>query len=264
MVQRKRVKVTVVTPSFNQAHYLDKTIKSILGQKGDFELEFIVMDGGSTDGSVEVLKKYGKKIQWVSQKDKGQSDAINQGWKKATGDIIAYLNSDDLYESGAIQKVVNFFEKNPKIGWVYGQTRIIDEKGKEIRKWIKRYRHWLGAKYSYNKLLMENYVAQPSVFFRRQILNDCGYLDEKQHLVMDYEYWLRIGRKHKGKFLDKPIARFRWYRQSKSGSMFVKQFRQELNVAKKYARGKRWPIFVHTINYYKIITVYRLMQLLSK
>jgi glycosyltransferase involved in cell wall biosynthesis len=260
----KKVKVSVVTPSFNQAGFIIKTIKSVLSQKGDFELEYIVMDGGSTDGTVDILKKYGKKINWVSKKDKGQSDAINKGWRKATGDIVAYLNSDDMYERGAIQSVVSFFRNNPDIDWTYGKCKIVDEKGKEIRKWIKWYRHLLGQKYSYNKLLTENFVAQPSVFFRRKILNDCGYLDAKQHLIMDYEYWLRIGQKHKGSFINKPIAKFRFYRTSKSGSMFVKQFRDELKTAKKYARGKKWPVFVHTLNFYKIILIYKILELIKR
>ena len=261
---KKKIKVSVVTPSYNQADYIDKTIKSVLSQKGDFELEYIVMDGGSTDGTLSILKKYGKRIQWVSKKDKGQTDAINKGWKKSTGDIIAYLNSDDLYEPSAIQRAVKFLKTHPDVDWVYGQCKIVDEKGKEIRKWIKWYRHLLGRRYSYNKLLKENFVAQPTVFFRRGILEDCGYLDIKHHLNMDYDYWLRIGKKHKGAFIDAPIAKFRFYRQSKSGVMFVQQFRDELNGAKKYGGDKKWCIFVHTINFYKIITIYKILRLFRR
>ena len=226
---QKKTKVSIATPSYNQAGYIEQTIKSVLSQKGDFELEYIIMDGGSTDRSVAIIKKYAEKhpcaIKWVSEKDKGQADAINKGWKMATGDIVAYLNSDDMYEPGAIQHAVRFLEKKPDVDWVYGQCRIVDEKGKEIRRFIKWYRHLLGRNYSYDKLLKENFIAQPSVFLRKKVLKDCGYLDPKQHLIMDYEYWLRIGKKHKGAFINAPIAKFRFYRQSKSGSMFVKRFR---------------------------------------
>ncbi len=256
-----KIKVSVITPSYNQAHFIEETIKSVLSQKGDFELEYIVMDGGSTDGTVDILKKYGNKIKWVSEKDKGQADGINKGWKIATGNIIAYLNSDDAYEPGAIQAAVDVFKKHPEIGWVYGKCRIVDENGKNVRGFIKWYRHAIGRNYSYNMLLTENFVAQPTVFLRKKIIDDMGYLDANQHLVMDYEYWLRIGRKYKAMFINKYISRFRIYKQSKSGSMFVRQFREELNVAKKYAQGNKWLIFVHTFNFYKITISYRIISL---
>ena len=254
------IKVSVITPSYNQAQFIEETIKSILSQKGDFELEYIITDAGSTDGTIDILKKYGKRIKWVSEKDKGQADGINKGWKMATGDLIAYLNSDDAYEPGAIQAVVKFFKNHPKIGWVYGKCRIVDENGKDVRGFIKWYRHLLGRKYNYNKLLTENFVAQPTVFLRRKILDDLGYLDIKQHLVMDYEYWLRIGRKYPARFINKYLARFRIYKKSKSGSMFVQQFRDELNTAKRYAQGKKWLIFLHTFNFYKIIISYKIIN----
>ncbi len=255
-----KIKVSVITPSYNQAHFIEETIKSVLSQKGDFQLEYIIMDGGSNDGTVEILKKYDKKIKWVSEKDDGQADAINKGWKMAAGDIVAYLNSDDSYEPGAIQAAVDVFKKHSEIGWTYGKCKIVDEKGKEVRKFIKWYRHTIGRKYNYNMLLTENFVAQPTVFLRKKIIDDLGYLDASQHLVMDYEYWLRIGKKYKAMFIDRYISRFRIYKESKSGSMFVRQFREELNAAKKYANGKKWPIIIHTFNFYKITLSYRIIN----
>jgi glycosyltransferase involved in cell wall biosynthesis len=260
----RKIKVSVVTPSYNQADYIEATIKSVISQKGDFELEYIVIDGGSTDDTIKILKKYENRMKWISEKDKGQTDAINKGWKRAAGDIIAYLNSDDTYEPGAIQRAVKFLSENPEIDWVYGKCRIIDEKGKEIRRWIKWYRHILGRRYSYDKLLRENFVAQPSVFIRRRVMDDCGYLDVKQHFVMDYEYWLRIGRKHKAAFIDAPIANFRFHRRSKGGARFEQQFKDELNTAKRYAAGKRWPIFLHKLNFYKIITIYKILRAVNR
>lgn len=253
------MKISIIIPSFNQAEYIERTLQSILQQEGDFQLECIVMDGGSTDGTVEILKSYDEQIQWVSEKDEGQADAINKGWKKATGDVIAYLNSDDTYEPGAFQKVVEYFQQHPDTMWLYGKCHVVDQNDKPMRKWITAYKNFLLRKYSYNKLLAENFISQPATFLRRQLLEEVGYLDPKQHFVMDYEYWLRIGAKYAPGVVPSYLANFRWYPESKSGATFYRQFREELEVAKQYAK-KRWPIWLHYFNYYKITTVYTLMM----
>ncbi len=226
------MKISIITPSFNQAQYIEQTIQSVLSQKGDFHLEYIIIDGGSTDATLDILKKYTGKISWTSEKDRGQSDAINKGFKKATGDIIGWLNSDDLYEPDTLNNVARFFKKNPAVKWVYGKCRIIDEKNREIRRGVTFYKNLLLRKYSYNKLLAENFISQPAVFFRREILDDIGYLDLNQHIVMDYDFWLRIGKKHPAGVINKYLASFRWYTDSKSGSLYKRQFRDEFNVAK--------------------------------
>lgn len=269
------MKISIVTPSYNHAEFIEKTIVSILSQAGSFELEYIVMDGKSTDGTKEILKKYEellknkkwdiecKKIDfiWKSEKDKGQSDAINKGLKIATGDVVAWLNSDDTYLPHALETVIKFFARKPEVMWAFGKCRIIDKEDKEIRRWITAYKNLRLGNYSYDKLLEENFVSQPATFWRRKAMDEVGVLDEEHHLVMDYEYWLRLGAKFKGGFVNKYLANFRWYPQSKSGGSFIDQFRQDLQVAKKYAKGKKWPIFLHNINHYKIITIYTLMSL---
>ena len=122
----KIMKISIITPSYNQAQFIERTILSVLNQ--DYkDIEYIIMDGGSTDGTVEILKKYSDHIIWKSEKDNGQSDAINKGLKMATGDIVAYLNSDDTYQPGAFKEVATFFEKNPDKKWVYGKCLIINE-----------------------------------------------------------------------------------------------------------------------------------------
>ena len=257
------MKISIITPSYNQGNFIEETIQSVISQKGSFELEYFVIDGGSKDRTVDILKKYEGKLSWISEPDNGQTHAINKGLKKATGDIIAYLNSDDIYELGALRKVVHFFQKNPEKKWGYGKCRIINENGKEIRKWITSYKNFLLKKYSYNKLLSENFISQPATFFRRELLDEIGFFDEKQHLVMDYEYWLRIGEKYDAGVIDEYLADFRWYTTSKSGGNFKKQFKEELYIAKKYAHGKKLPILLHAFNYYKIVGMYSLLRFLQ-
>ena len=222
------MKISITTPSYNQADYIEQTIRSICSQKGDFELEYFIMDGGSTDNTVEVIKKLEKEYQdspvnfnWVSEKDKGQSDAINKGWSRSTGDIIAWLNSDDFYEPNTFQIVSDFFRQNPDVMWIYGKCPIIDTNNKLIRRPIALYRHLLGKNYSYAKLLAENFVAQPTVFIRKKVIDEFGLIDVDDYRVMDYEFWLRIGKKYPGKFINKNLARFRLHDQSKSGTGFV-------------------------------------------
>jgi len=266
------MKISIITPSYNQVEYLEETIKSVISQKGDFEIEYIIMDGGSTDGSIEIIKKYAKLLReskrmtfiWKSEQDKGQSDAINNGLKVSTGGIIAYINSDDVYSPNSFKKIISFFNKNKNVGFVYGKCKIINEKGKEIRQIIKWYRTLIGLRYNYGGLLIENFIPQPATFWRRKVYEDFGGFDVKHHLCMDYEYWCRIGQKYKGKFINKYLANFRWYASSKSGEMYKKQFKQELEIAKKYAKGRyKLNILIHKFNYWKIVLVYDLMGLLG-
>jgi glycosyltransferase involved in cell wall biosynthesis len=257
------MKISVITPSFNQAQFIERTVQSVLSQ--DYpNVEYIVMDGGSTDGTIEVLKKYSDKIIWKSEKDNGQSDAINKGLKIATGDIVAYLNSDDTYEPGALKKVADFFENHQEKKWVLGKCRIINANDQEIRKPITFYKNLFLKRYSYGKLLAENFICQPAVFWKRELLNEIGYLNENEHFCMDYEYWLRIGKAYEPGFIDDNLANFRYYSTSKSGSVNKKQFADELRIAKKYAQGRIFPIVLHKINYYKITLIYALIRILVK
>lgn len=256
------MKISIITPSYNQAEYIEKTIESVLSQKRDFELEYIVMDGGSTDGTIGILKKYEKRLNWFSEKDKGQSDAVNKGFRRATGDIIGWINSDDLYEPGAFQKVVSFFENNPDKKWVYGRCRIIDEEGREIRRLITLYKNILSWRYNYGVLLTENYISQMTVFFRREIFDVVGYLDLNERMVMDYDYWLRIGKHYPAGVIHDYLADFRWHNKSKSGTDYRQQFFDEYRAAKKHANGRKFALWLHKMNMWKIIISYDAMRLL--
>ncbi len=271
-------KISIITPSFNQEEFIERTILSVLNQKWDFELEYIIMDGWSTDKSLEIIKKYDellktwkykihcKNIDFIykSEKDNWQSDAINKWLKIATWDIATYLNSDDTYINGALQKVTqNLWTSNKK--WCYGKCKIIDKEDKEIRKWITFYKNIVWKKYSYSKLLSENFISQMTVFWKREVMEEFWYFDINEHLCMDYEYWLRIWQKYDPLYIPEYIANFRFYHTSKSGSMFTKQFTQELELARKYANWNyKFSLFLHKFNYYKIIIIYKVLSFLKK
>ncbi|MDO9231853.1 MAG: glycosyltransferase family 2 protein [bacterium] len=254
------MKISIITPSFNQVKFIERTIQSVLSQNYP-DLEYIVMDGGSTDGTIEVLKKYSDRIIWKSESDAGQSNAINKGLKMATGDIVAYLNSDDTYEPEALKKVAEFFQNNPDKKWVYGKCKIIKENDQEIRKPITFYKNLLLKKYNYAKLLSENFISQPATFWKREIHSKIGFFDENEHYCMDYEFWLRIGKKYPAGVINAYLANFRYYATSKSGSVNKKQFQDELRLAKKFGADHLLSILVHEFNYYKIVFIYQILNI---
>jgi len=259
------LKISIITPSFNQASFIVRALDSVQFQRGDFELEHIVVDGGSTDGTVETLRNYGGVIRWVSEPDDGQADALNKGISMASGDVIGWLNSDDVYYPGALAKVAEIFAAEPQTQWLYGKVRIIDEHDREIRRPITWYKNLRMRRYSYPKLLAENWISQMGVFWRRRAGEQVGQFRKDLHYCMDYDYWLRLGANWPGRFVDAYLAAFRWYTTSKSGAGFFDQFREELDVAKSHAAGAyRWSILRHRINYYKIVGAYWLMSLFRR
>jgi glycosyltransferase involved in cell wall biosynthesis len=177
--------VSIVTPSYNQAQYLEQTLRSVLEQ--DYpRIEYIVIDGASIDGSVEIIKKYGKQLAyWVSEKDSGQAEAINKGFSRATGEIVAWLNSDDFYFPGAIKSAVKAFVSHPEVGLVYGDTVAVDEKGEAIH--YPKYAQW-----DLDNLLTFNIIGQPAVFMRRDVLLKAGFLDPSFHFLLDHQLWIRM------------------------------------------------------------------------
>jgi glycosyltransferase involved in cell wall biosynthesis len=180
--------ISIVTPSFNQGQYIEETILSVLKQ-GYPNIEYIVVDGGSTDNTIEILKKYESQIQWVSEEDRGQADAVNKGIKMATGEIIGWLNSDDTYEPGCVQKVVECFLKSPEIVLIYGNGRQMNQEGKNIKPLIVN-------KITFEKLSKKNKLLQPSIFFKKEAIENIGYLNPDLHFVMDFELWVRFFKRH--------------------------------------------------------------------
>jgi len=195
--------VSIITPSFNQARYLEATIQSVLSQ--DYaRIEYFVVDGASTDGSVEIIRKYADRLSgWVSEKDHGQAEAINKGLARARGEIIAWLNSDDYYLPNTVSAAVKVFEENPEVVMVYGDMLAVDEHGQTTN--ILKYKQ-----YSLEDLLCFQIIGQPSVFFRRAALEKAGHLDATFHFLLDHHLWIRIARQ--GRILHAPqvwsVARY--------------------------------------------------------
>lgn len=177
--------VTVITPSFNQANYIEQTLRSVLEQAYP-NLEYFVMDGGSTDGSVEIIQRYANRLAgWVSEGDRGQADAVNKGLARARGEIIGWLNSDDLYRPGAIQGAVNTFRAHPKAVLVFSDVEAIDSTGQITN--VMRYGNW-----SLDDLMTFHIIGQPGVFLRNSVLEQAGLLDLNYHFMLDHHLWLRI------------------------------------------------------------------------
>jgi glycosyltransferase involved in cell wall biosynthesis len=177
--------VSIITPSFNQAQYLEQTLHSVLEQ--DYpRIEYIVIDGASTDGSIDLIKKYENRLTyWVSEKDSGQAEAINKGLARATGEIVAWINSDDFYFPGAVASAVKAFDAHPYVGLVYGDTVAVDENGETIH--FPKYAQW-----SLEDLLTFNIIGQPAVFMRRDVLSKAGFLDPSFHFLLDHQLWIRM------------------------------------------------------------------------
>ncbi len=205
--------VSIITPSFHQAQYLEATIQSVLGQ--DYpRIEYIIVDGGSTDGSVDVIKKYeGRLAWWVSEQDKGQTDAINKGFNRANGEILAWLNSDDTYNPGAVSAAVKFLMDNPEIAMVYADCNFINEQGGVIGKFNS-------AQTDHHRL-REGYVhiPQQTMFFRAEYWKELGPLDPSFYFAMDYDLWTRISARAPIKYLrGQTWANFRIHNFGKTSS----------------------------------------------
>lgn len=258
------LKISVVVPCYNSVRFIEETLRSILDQ--DYPaVECIVVDGGSNDGTLDILRKYGDSIKWVSEKDAGQSDAINKGMKLAQGDIVTYLCADDIYEPGCFRKVADFFTGNADRQWAYGKCRIINENGREIRKPITWYKIFWQKRYSYTWLLVTNFIAQPAVFWRREMVAETGLFDVNAHLTMDYDYWLRLGARHEPGFINAYLARFRWHPVSKSATGFTAASKASLDTSRKYAVSKKQGFLMplQYLNYWLVVAVYSALHFLS-
>ncbi|HZM23378.1 MAG TPA: glycosyltransferase family 2 protein [Anaerolineales bacterium] len=202
--------VTIITPSFNQARYLEATIQSVLSQ--DYpRIEYMIVDGGSTDGSVDVIKKYESKLAWwVSEKDKGQTDAINKGFATAKGEILAWINSDDTYEPGAVNAAVKYLQEHPEVGMVYGDCNFINESGRIIGKF--------GSAQTNYRLLRQGYahIPQQTMFLRADLWKKVGPLDPSFYFAMDYDLWTRIASRSEIKYVPQTWANFRLHTSGKT------------------------------------------------
>ncbi len=260
-------KISIITPSLNQGKFIEKTILSVINQNYP-DLEYIIIDGGSIDNTVDIIKKYEKYLSyWISEKDSGQSNAINKGLKKSSGELIAWINSDDFYCENVFTKIAEYFELNKNVNWLYGNTFFINEKGEMINykkplkfnKFVLRY-----GSFSFN---------QPGVFLRRKIIEDIGFLREDFHTIMDQEWFCRIADIYKPSYLDIDIAKFRWHSSGKSSSdknsEHYRRLKQERQfIFHKYLPGlsfiyDKYPaIFFIVLNFFSRIikSYYRLLR----
>lgn len=207
--------VSIITPSFNKGPYIEETILSIRNQTYK-NIEHIVIDGGSTDETISILKQYDNDLKWISEPDNGQSDAINKGWRRAQGEIIAYLNADDTYLPDAVEVVVDYFKRNPETFMVYGDGITTDERGNNPRP-------FLCGEFSMKGLVFcRDNIFQPSVFLRKEIFDTLGDLDVNLHLAMDFDYWLRIALVYPIAYIQKPLSIAKIYRDAKSSALMHK------------------------------------------
>ena len=231
-------KLSIITPSFNQAQYLEKTILSVL-QQGYDSLDFIIIDGGSTDGSVDVIRKYeGRLSYWVSEKDRGQAHALNKGLERATGDIVAYLNSDDLYLPGAFAAVIRYFREHPQCEWLCGDTIMFGEHENTLPISAEVPRSAAQA------LSWAYRAPQPGMFWKRELLRE-GFA-ERWRYCFDHELYVRLLLEgHKCDHLEVPLAAYRLHKESKTvaeGKLFDREFDEiaEIYESKLTGAGRRW------------------------
>lgn len=239
-------KISIITPSYNQGHFLERTIISVLDQ-GYPDLEYIIIDGGSTDETLAILKKYHHALYWISERDRGQVHAINKGLLLASGQITAFINSDDTYEPGALLTVGEYFSNHPDCGWLSGRCRIINADGREIRRWITAYKNlWVRLK-SPMVLYILNFISQPATFWRQELIRLTGYFDETLNYAFDYACWLKFSKICKPQFLNTYLAEFRLHVSSKSSSAHYAQFLEQFRVAKKHT-DSRWLLGLHKVH----------------
>jgi glycosyltransferase involved in cell wall biosynthesis len=234
---------SIVTPSFNQGEFLAEAIESIISQKGDFFIDYIIVDGGSTDNSVAIIKHYDGLLQngewgiscrgityrWMSEQDKGQTDALMKGFRMASGDIFAWLNSDDIYLPGALQIVSGFFRNNSEIGLLYGDAHYCDADGTIIG-------GYRTEDFDPVKLAWYNFICQPSAFFRRETFDIVGGLDESLHYSLDFDLWIKIGKLFPCRHIPGYLSMFRLHDASKSirDETLIKNCEEGLAVAIKH------------------------------
>lgn len=202
------LRFSVITPSYNQGRFIRRTIDSVLSQDVP-EMEYVICDGGSKDETVDILRSYGDKVRWVSEPDGGQADAVNKGIAMTSGDIIAWINSDDVYYPGAFEAVRTVFESHPEVELLYGEADHIDEFDRLLEPYPTE-------PWNYDRLCEACIICQPAVFLRRSLVEKYGSLDANLHYCMDYELWLRYGHHVSFYYVPQKLAGSRLYQETKT------------------------------------------------
>ncbi len=225
------MRISIVTPSYNQARFIERTIDSVLNQNlKSSDFEHIVIDGGSSDGTVEILKKYSH-LKWISEKDNGQSDAINKGFKLATGDVFCWLNSDDYFTENTLSTVMDFFLTHPSSNILYGDIEYVDINGEHLS-------YDKGNVISFNKLISNpDKVRQPSTFWRKEVWERTGGVRTDLRVVMDLDFFLRALAQYEIEYLPQVLSSFRTYAENKTSSLRKIQFLEMTKVLKQYSES---------------------------
>ncbi|MCJ7672423.1 MAG: glycosyltransferase, partial [Acidimicrobiia bacterium] len=223
--------VTIVTPSLNQGHFIRETIESVLSQ--DYpNIEYIVMDGGSTDDTATVVSEYSDRLEFFSEPDRGQSDAINKGWRHGHGDIMSWLCADDLLVPGAVSAVVAEFERCPDTVLVYGDAEVIDRDGG-----VLNYGH-AGRPDVWRLIHGYDYIQQPAAFARREAIEAVGWVDERLHWGMDWDFFIRIALHGPTTYLPRTLAQPRQYDETKTLSGGRDRFRELVTIMRRYGDAR--------------------------
>jgi glycosyltransferase involved in cell wall biosynthesis len=256
-MEKDNLKVSIVIPTLNQGKFIKECIDSILCQSYP-DIEIFVVDGGSVDGTLNILGSYGSKIRWLSEKDNGQTNAINKGMRLIVGEICGFINSDDILFPDSIETVVNVFLHTNAL-WVTGDYQIINCQGRIIQSPIVLYKRFLRHFSSKTMISLANYIVQPSTFWRKEIFEKIGFFDESYSFVMDYDFWMRAFEIEKPLIIHKLLSSFRIHDQSKGGTQYIQQFAEEIQVLKKYSRN---PIIIgiHWLHNQIITLIYRLIK----
>jgi glycosyltransferase involved in cell wall biosynthesis len=242
--------ISIVTPTLNQGGFIRQTIDSVLSQEYP-ALDYRVLDAGSRDGTLETLASYGGRLAWQSAPDRGQTDAINRGWAAGGGEILAWINSDDFYLPGALAQVGRYFADHPQIDWLYGGCLLVNGKGEQTGRYPAR-------EFDYMLLVREthNFIPQPAVFLRRQVFQALGALDENLHFVMDFDYWLRAGLRHRAAYLPVPLAALRLHDSAKSVAQLARFAHELVAVYQRYFASPSLPDAIQRVKRRAMSNIY--------
>ena len=253
-------KISIVIPSLNKAKYIGQTLESIVKQNYP-NLEVIIEDGGSRDGTLDIIKKYAKKypkiFKYESKKDKGQRDAINKGFEKAKGEILTYINADDVYADGAFRNIEKAYSENSGALWFAGRGRVIDEDGKGIARIVTWYKNLLLTFNFYPLLLVTNYLMQPSVFVTRKAYKKYGPFTGR-NFVMEYDLWLKIGKEKMPVIINKDLSLFRIEPSTITQSQSRDLLQEDEKIVKQHTHNKL-VLFLHKLHNLGRLAVGRLV-----
>lgn len=256
------MKFTIITPNKNGERFLEETLRSVIFQRGpSVEVEYIVIDGGSADGSPAIIRRHEKDISRVIfEPDRGPVSAINKGLQIASGEIVAWLNADDRYHPGALQRVSKVMAAHPEKALCFGACRIIDEEGREIRRGITCFKEAFFPLSSRFTIQCLNYISQPAMFFRRAAMEAAGFLREDMEAAWDYDFTLRLWRQGGAvRVPGPPLADFRWHSGSISARRFHEQFREEFDAAARDAGRLAPQTWIHWMVRWGIVGIYSIM-----